>query len=505
MKNLVLVSLFAATLAACGGGGSSAPPAAAAPTPAIDSTTPAGPAPAPAPAPATALQLAQTFLAGYDASNATAVPTTGAANNAFNDGCFLGDGYTKPLAIATFDVDAVQSAQSNKYRIGTTRTNVQILADRVTTNTDGSGRRELDIQYVVNYADGTVDTVNKQTLITGSSFGSAMVGTAKCTTPDNNTNLRFYGNRSIVDADVRAYNTRNQRNSLATGAALAVPVDYSKYIQFRIADPANVAKYVVITGPGLPASGVKMVSPIVQRDDPLFAGKRGNFVDWKSTDTFRYCRSDATTGTVAGNTADCVTYGAAGNNYGVFNTTAALVDSGFSTSWVAGGVYTIAVYNDLGWTTVNGQATQTPIATYSRTLGALPYSAVALAGTGVTTDLYPRVTSSLTSAQVAAVINSKASSTTNLSWNALGVLPDASKFGWGDIYAFVSGRATATLATYPASRQVVASYPASGATSATAYVIPAAPSVLVTPTYGEFAIELSNRNGNRITSLVTFE
>jgi hypothetical protein len=485
MKNFALVSLFAATLAACGGGGSSSP--------------------APAPAPATALQLAQTFLAAYDASFATAAPATGAANNAFNDGCFLGDGYTKPLAITTFDADPAQAVQSNKYRIGATRTNVQVLADRVTTNTDGSGRRELDIQYQVNYADGTVDAVNKQTLITGSSFGSAMVGTAKCTTPDNNTNLRFYGNRSIVDADVRAYNTRNQRNSLATGVPLAIPVDYSKYIQFRIADPANVAKYVVVTGPGLPASGVKMVSPIVQRDDPLFAGKRGNFVDWKSTDTFRFCRSDATTGNVTGITADCVTYGAQGNNYGTFNTTAALLDSGFNPGFVAGGVYNVAVYNDAGWTTVNGQATQTPIATYTRTLDALPYSAVALAGTGVASDLYPRITSSLTTAQVAAVINSKVSSTTNLSWNALGTMPDGTKFGWGDIYAFEQGRATATTATWPASRQIAVSYPATGATSVTGFVIPAGSGALVTPTYGEFAIELSNRNSNRITSFVTFE
>jgi hypothetical protein len=503
MKSLALVSLFAATLAACGGGGSSAPPAAPAPAPAIDSTLVAGPAPAPAPA--TALQLAQTFLTAYDASFATAVPATGTAYNAFHDGCYLGDGLTKPLGTAAFDADLVQAAQSNKYRIGATRTNVQVLADRVTTNTDGSGRRELDIQYQINYADGTVVPVAGQTLITGSSFGSAMVGTAKCSTPDNNTNLRFYGNRSIVDASVLAFNTRNQRNSLATGAALPIPVDYSKYIHFRIADPANVAKYVVVTGPGLPASGVKMVSPIVQRDDPLFAGKRGNFVDWKSTDTFRFCSSDATTVNVTGITADCVTYGAQDNTRGVFNTTAALADSGFNPGFVAGGVYNVAVYNDAGWTTVNGQATQTPIATYTRTLDALPYSAVALAGTGVASDLYPRITSSLTTAQVAAVINSKVSSTTDLSWSALGTMPDGTKFGWGEIYAYEQGRATATTATWPASRQFAWSYPATSATGATGYVIPAASSVLVTPTYGQFAVQLTNRNGRRISSFVTFE
>jgi hypothetical protein len=488
MKSLALVSLFTATLAACGGG-SSAPPA----------------APAPAPAPATALQQAQTFLATYDASYATAAPATGAANTAVTDGCSLHDGYTKSVAIANFDADPLLAAQSNKYRIGSTRTNVQVLADRTAANTDGSSRRELDIQYQINYADGTVDPISKQTLITGSSFGSVMVGTVTCTTPDNNTNWRFYGNRSIVDTEVRAYNARNQRNFLSTGAPMPSAVDYSKYINFRVVDPSNFAKYVVITGPGLPASGVKLVSPRVQRDDPLFAGKRGNYVDWKNTDSFRFCRSDATTGNVTGNTADCVTYGAAGNTYGSFNTTAVLLDSTFNPGFVAGGTYNVAVYNDLGWTTVNGQTTQIPIASYARTLDAVPYSAVALAGTGVTSDLYPRVASTLTGAQVAAVINSKASSTTDLSWNVLGSMPDAAKFGWGDIYAFVQGRATATTATWPASRQLVLSYPSTGATSATGYVIPAAPSALVTPTYAEFSIELSNRRGSRISSFVTFE
>ncbi len=487
--SLAIVSTGMLTLYGCGGGdgGTEAPP----PAPIVEEPTP--------------LEQAKAFLALVDASMATAAPASGSADMAFADACYFGDGYTKPAAIASFDADAAKSAESRKYAIGSTRTNVQVLAERTTTNTDKSSRRELDIQYQVNYADGTVDKVNNETLISGSSSGSAMPGGASCAAPDSAKNLRFYGNRKLVSASLRAVNLRNQRFSLATGAPLASAVDYNKNIQFRISDPGKFAKYVVVKGAGLPSSGVKMVSPRIQRDDPLFAGKRGNVVDWQDADNFTFCRVDST-GNVASDAADCAGQGASGNSYGSFNRTAAAADTGFDAmGFVAGGSYSVAVYIDDGWKTVNGHATQTPVATYTITLNSLPYSAVALAGSGVASDLFPRVTTSLTPVQLADNFSKKASSTMDLSWTALGAMPDAAKFGWGSVSAFMSGRATATKANWPGSRQNATTYPAAGATSITGYTAPAPSSNLVTPTYSEISIYMLNRNGAAIVSVMTFE
>lgn len=452
------------------------------------------------------LTQATGFLASYDASWATAVPSSGAAFNAFTDGCSLDSGYTKPVSIASFDEDPAKSVEANKYRIGSIRTAVQVLGDRTINNSDGSTRRELDIQYQIKFADGTTDTDAKQTLIWGSSFGSTLASGTVCATPTASQGWRFFGNREVADFSVRAVNQRNERYSLATGAPLTSAVDYSKYVQLRVSDPSNFVKYVVVTGPGLPSSGLKMVSVRLLRDDPLFAGIRGNYVDWKDTDPFRFCRADANGTNLAANAADCVTHGGSGNTYGAYNKAPAALDSAFDTlGFVAGGSYSIAVYNDDGWKTINGQASRTPIATHTKTLSALPYSAVVLGGTGVTTDLFPRVSTSLTPVQIASVIRSKGSSTQALTWTALGAMPDATKFGWGDLYTYISGRSTATTSTWPQSRASAVVYPSAGAMGAPSYTIPAAQNALVTPTYSEFGLELVNRNGGRIQSLMTYE
>ena len=62
---------------------------------------------------ATALEQAKTFLAVFESSFATAIPGTGATRNAFSDGCYLGDGYTKPVSIALFDADRVMAVAQN--------------------------------------------------------------------------------------------------------------------------------------------------------------------------------------------------------------------------------------------------------------------------------------------------------------------------------------------------------------------------------------------------------
>ncbi|MEN9398706.1 MAG: hypothetical protein RLZ81_3236, partial [Pseudomonadota bacterium] len=94
--------------------------------------------------PSSPVLQAQGLLAAFDASLATSAPATGAQLTELYDGCYLGEGLTKAVATANYDEDRVQSIEAHKYRIGSTRTDVQVLADRTLTNTDGSRRRELD-------------------------------------------------------------------------------------------------------------------------------------------------------------------------------------------------------------------------------------------------------------------------------------------------------------------------------------------------------------------------
>jgi hypothetical protein len=460
----------------------------------------------------TALEHAQAFIGLYSASIATSWPTTSGLGNAFVDACYLDNGNTKASAKAIFDLDPADSIASNQYQVGSTRTNTTVMADRTVTNADGSTRREIDVNYQVNYTDGTVfvDPSSVTTLISGSSSGSVMQPGVACANPQSGSNWRFLGNRRLIDVQVRSWNYRTLTHSLATGAQIPTapassPVNYTKAVQFVTKDRNSFATYVVISGPGLPSSGIKEVSTRLLRDDPLFAGKSGNYVDWKLYDNFRACRT--TTGSVAAaDVADCVQSGARSPYVGAFNTTAALADSNFDAlGFGVGGTYTYKVYNDEGWKTVNGQSSQTPIATYTSTLRALPYSAVTLAGTGVDSDLYPRFTSFSSAVDIATAFRTKAAFTTPLSFTALGALPDAAKFGFGDVFAYESGNASSLASFWPQSRQSKSVYPAAGALSVTNFSVQAPNSVLVTPSFGELGIELSNRKRSWIASYLDFQ
>jgi len=327
-----------------------------------------------------------------------------------------------------------------------------------------------------------------------------------CAAPQVGSNWRFMGDRRKVYVGLRPGNERAMHFRLDTGAPWDRFVDYSKFVQFRVQDPSKVVKYAVVTGPGLPTSGVKLLSPRIQRDDPVMAGKRGHYVNLKDDSYFHMCRVDATTGNVSADAANCVEMGASGINFGRYSyshTNATKLDTDFANDgFVQGGVYNFALYNDDGWKTVNGQAAQTPIVTYQRTLTTLPYSAVALAGADVNHDLYPRPASSLSPVDMAASVRNKTGFTTNLSWNPLGTLPDARRFGWGGVYFYEGGPVTA--AVWPRTDQEWDVYPDAGATSVTATA--SAPSdTRMTPDWAEAGIFLDDRNGARIWSSVTFD
>lgn len=499
MKKLVLL-MTCFTLAACGGGGggSSAPGANVTVHP-----------------PITALDSAKAFLTSHSALFATTIPKTGAAYLADTDGCSLHNGRSKAYVLADFDADP-NSVASRQWTVGATRSDVKVLAERTSTNANGSARREIDVAYVIYYADGTKDENSKQTLISGSSSGATMADGTLCTTSENRADLRFYGNRQLVNTEVTATNSRTERTALATGLPVTPQVVYSRFINLVVQDPAGVATYATISGPGIVSSiapltpmTVKLVSARLLRDDPLFAGKNGNNVDLKNTDSFGICRA-ANGAYASAETADCTVDGAAGAALGSSNYPASSVavgDAAFAAAqYIAGGTYTITVYNDDGWKTVNGQAGKTPIATYTSTLPRLPFSMVQMAGSSEATDLFPRITtSSMTAAQMAAAINSKSAFTTHLTWGLPGPMPDARATGLVDVSAGTVGKKNAgQTTTYPIGGSFYPVYPVAGAT--TTILNFSAPGVnLDLPTYGGIGLTYSNRNGNVIQSIYSFQ
>lgn len=491
----VFVIGAAALLVACGGGGSSSTPA-----------------PGGAPSVEPALDAAKAFLTKYDALLATAIPTPGAANTSLSDGCLLADGWTKAYVVADFDADA-QAVARRQWMVGSTRTNVAVAGERTSANADGTARREIDITYAVNYKDGTKQENTTQTIISGSSSGAKLPDGTACTTPDSKTDWRFYGNRKIVATFVSASNERRERTLLATGLDKSPQVVYSKYITLGVQDPAKVATYATIIGPGLGLITVgspgtlKLLSVRVLRDAPELAGKRGNYVDGLDTDGFQVCLNAAANNFSPADTADCVENGARGSSWGVYNSTSgSALDTAFvKLNITKGAVYTINVYGDDGWKTVNGQADKAPIATYTRALDNLPLSAEAMAGTGVTADLFARVTmSTKTQAEIATAIRTKAAISTGLTWIVPAAMPDTRATALSYVGTYEEGQTNATGAAWPASRRFEASFPGPLAASSTVNV-PAPAAALVVPTFAEFSLGYVNRNGNSIRSSYAFE
>ena len=486
----------AALLAACGGGGDSVSPTPT-PTPPVSV----------APSTEAALDAVKGFLAKRDAQVATAMPATGAAAFSLSDGCSLADGRSKAYSVDEFDKEP-QAVARSQADLGSTRTAPVVVAERSATNADLTTRREIDIQYAINYKDGTKDEVAEQTIISGSSSGAKMADGSTCATPDSKSDWRFYGNRKVVRTLVNAVNERIIRLALATGADLSPKVVYSKYLNLTVSDPANVATYAIITGPGLSVSttgaagSLKLLSVRLLRTAPELAGKRGNVVDWRDVDGWRMCLNAAGNNGAAADTADCVANGGTGNTWGSYNNTSgAALDTSFATLNIkAGDVYTIAVYNDDGWKTVNGQLGKTPIATYSNVLRALPFSAATLAGTNPDTDLFPRFTSSTkTFEEIATGIRAKAAIATDITWSKPGAMPDGRATQLADTVQFEQGPANTNGTTFPRSRSLFIGYPGASATSAT-FSLPVPVTALVLPTFASFALDYNNRNGNNVST-----
>lgn len=440
---------------------------------------------------------ATTFLAGLDALYATGLPATGAQAYAHHDTCYFHNGATRASEVARFDTDAEARANLAR-RVGARRTDVEVLAERNTTNADGSARREIDVRYNLSFADGMVQRGLTETLIQGSSAGTSTVAGA-CAMAQNSQDLRLLGNQRIVGFNLSSISTVFNRFKLADGTPQSPARRFRSEVRFTVTDPSATATYATVSGPGI-AGAYKLVSPRLLATAPEFAGKPGNTQDPLPEDSFRLCWAAGSAGLADAAVADCTQNGAELNALRVQNTDAAALDQAFGAlGFTAGGTYTLKVYADDGWKTVNGQAGKTPIATYQARLAALPESAAALAaGTSVN---YLEATLSLTPVDIATAVRNK----TAAALQATIVKPAkaSTPLRLDNVYTFEQGRVTASNA-YPLVRIERTTYPASNATSVNAGIgVP--PQKMVLPTTAELGISYNDLNGRAVRSVVTFD
>ena len=448
--------------------------------------------------PSNALELAKAFFAKVDTVYAAEI--TSASIAPLMDGCYLQSGRTRAYEMAQLQ-DASARSHANARR-GSTRSNLQVTGESFTINPDGSQRREIVVTYDIAYADGTV-VPERDTLIQGSSAGTLTAAGTACATPQVSQDVRVLGNRRIVGTSVTSMNMVLDRFKLSDGTPVnTAPRLYRSEIRFNVSDPAGVATYATISGPGIVFEAYKMVSPRLLRDAPEFAGKYGNFVDWKDTDPFKLCRiaydnnnyQDAAL-------ADCTTFGA-GNNYWRSNaTTAAESDRQFATfGFEAGGVYTIKVYGDDGWKTVNGQQGKTPLATYTTTLNRLPASAAAMEAGGSSAFGMAMIEREIQADGGIGIVTSVTARQTQQAKIDGVALPFTS------LYFYRQGRTSASTANnfYPGSRMSVSMDAAPGATEVTVPV-PLKPAAMSSVNYSESGVAWGDRRGYSMSYIMTRE
>lgn len=451
-----------------------------------------------------------TFATKFDQLLATAVPATGALRYSLADGCFRANGRTRAYNVAEWDADVATNQLRDAYQIGRRMSNIQVLALRTSVNADVNARREIDVQYDVNFRDGAITRGERATLVSGSS-----AGTPGCTTPQSGPELRALGNQQLIQTAVRAVNWRDERYLQASGASASPAVNYRREVQFQITDPIGNANYVIVSGPGPTrvvngttiAFSMKLLSPRVARSAPEMLGKSGNFLNWLDDDSFRACRTtDSGTNPPVALVADCGALGTTqGNTWGwTTSTPNAAADDGFAAQgWVAGGVYRFEVYDDDGWKFVNGHAGKTPIATYFATLPRLPYTFAEMTGK------YPLLNlGGMTPAQIATNANSATPAAMALSWTLPAVLSDGLVHHLFQVWEFHQGAKTGNAggAFNPAYRTLTRAYPGTTASSTNAFPVTAKLADQANKSYTEFSLFFSDpSNFDQIQSRISFQ
>lgn len=477
---LRLALLVSATLAlaACGGGSDNATPA---PTP-----TPPPPAP-------TAEELANGYIQALTQLTAQTVPAKGEDRYALLDACYLGQGNTKDRLIANWNASPAQTQANNAYLVGRSYQNMAVVTERKSTNADGSARREIDISYDEVFADGSSATKQTETLITGSSADS-------CATPQTGDGVRAMGNRRKFTINLIGRNLYQINNNLSDGTAINQRV--RREMRIRLADPAELATYAIVTWPsgiaGAAPLSLKMLSPRLVREAAEMQSKPGNG-NYANTDFFRICGSDSGFTTSDASTANCTQFGTTGENWGAsvnapFTATSlADGDRRFEAyGFTAGAQMQIQLFNDDGWKTVNGQQGKTPVASYTVTLSSVPYTFMALGTAPASYTYFDEL--SLSNAAIAAALRGSGASLT-AKWT-----PAVAPAGYGKLVATDLGvfRQGPSATTGQLVRVNTPFVPVASATSGTISIGGKIDGTTGT-TYGEYSLTYSDRSGHQVT------
>lgn len=502
-STLMLSALLALT--ACGGGGSSNsdpapnPPATGEPPPPTQPPV-QPPVQPPAPVPPTTQELVQKYYDDVQKITATSLPTKGSDRYGFFDACAFQNGRSKADQIANWDANQAQLQVTNAYTVGRTFSNIQILAERKTTNADGSARHEVDVTVDTKYTDGTAIIAGAETLIAGSSSGT-------CAVAETGPEMRYLGNQQKVALDLISRNRVETYRQLADGSVPAGrPPRLRREVAFVVSDPAKVATYAVASwGAAATPYSIKLLSPRIARDAPEMqdAAGSGTYTD---TSNFRQCKTSAANTELDAAKGDCTsaTLGIQNETWG-WNITnfddanRAAGDANFDKLGLGTGAeVTFAIYADDGWKTVNGQAGKTPIATYKLKIknASYPFSQLNL-------DAYPQFLTVDPNTPIIAdqfrTTGGTVKATVQAATPPAGGLPMVPN----SLYSFHQGpKTTSASGRYQVRETKSAAFP-SGASSLT---IPfdGKPASASAVTYGEFSMSYSDRNGREMLYSLQF-
>ena len=410
-------------------------------------------------------------LARMDATHATTQPATGAAWYAFADSCALYRGAYKADYVSKYDSDAL-FRQSLADQVGEKRLNARILSAATSTNGDGSTRREIMATYDVLYADGSVGWNVERKFLSGSSFGN-------CSTPQTGAEMRWMGDGRAVDFRVqqRALNITNY--NIADGTLRSKSL--RREIRFRIVDPRQIATYAIVTGSGPNSTSptgqtatwsLKFVSPRMVRSDPMFASKTKGYTNLDDLDMFRWC-TGPNTNAFGAELADCATNGAAGGTSWASTVTqdASLTANVTAqdqrlANWKFQGTYTVKLYNDDGWKTVNGHVGKTPVATVSDTISGVPATFAQMANGSDPTGNMPTLSLGMTPVDIATALRGGNIPATTATFGKP-VPTDGTAYRLSEMGQYWEGPLTsnATTAYWPSRRDYTPIYPGSTVTS----------------------------------------
>lgn len=438
---------------------------------------------------------------------AAAAPSSGAARMSLTDACYRNDGRTRAYLVSEADNDLNAFRSQYSYRIGEKISNLQVLGQR-TVSTAGATRQELDVQYDITFADGSFLAANIGTVVSGNT-----IGTPGCSTGQSTSDWRFFGNQQLVQATARSRNIRDERYLISNGGVASPAVNLTRDVQWVVTDPMANATYVVVSGPGPAATvggvatsfSLKMISPRLLRSAPELANANGNFLNWMDDDGFRYCRI-AGSGVALAALADCVGQGARDNTMGITTSTPnATADASFDNlGFVAGGLYTFAVYNDDGWKTVNGHVGRTPIAVYTDVLDDLSNRFVEMSPPGAASDNFPHLGfGGMSMAQVRSNLQSATPAPMAVSWTPI---PAVNPYRVFEVWEFFQGPklGSTTGGLFPGYRVLNDTYPGSNVTSVPALPVSPKLSTMSSKTYAEFLLLYSDRKARQIQSKVSF-